>query len=161
MTQGAPRFQDAVEVRFAHFFLGEPGGRPERCPSPAERGLLNPTPGWVRCATGAGACSFELTVRVHADEPRPDLAEYEDVVESSYESTDGELSVLTWSRGLVRYLGELPAGPGSYRLRYHLRDCDKAVAGAGLIQLWPAPPASSKELKISSDTANFWHPALV
>ncbi|GHF44934.1 hypothetical protein GCM10017566_17430 [Amycolatopsis bartoniae] len=144
-------------MRFAHFFLGEPGGRPERCL--AERGLLSPTPGWVRCTTGAGACWVDLTVRVHRSEPGPNLAEYEDVVESSYESTDGELSVFTWSRRLVRYLGELPEGPGSYRIRYHLRDCDKAVAGVGLIQLWPAPPAPPAELKISSNTAGFWHPS--
>ncbi|GAA3444639.1 hypothetical protein [Planomonospora venezuelensis] len=90
-----------------------------------------------------GPADFAVTV---ADrDPGADLAAYEDIVEISYVSTSGRVAIAGFSHygdGLCP-LPPLPAGAGTYRIRYHVKGMDSegtqdAVADHYL-QIWPAP----------------------
>jgi hypothetical protein len=110
---------------------------------------------------------MDVSVMVSGRPLEDSRAEYEDVVEASYTTTNGHLAITDWCRREVFLLPPLPAGPGSYRVRYHARDLDDGpdpadasphAPAACLVQLWPAPPRPAADLKITSETAKFWHP---
>ncbi|MEV7043741.1 hypothetical protein [Amycolatopsis sp. NPDC051061] len=114
------------------------------------------------CASVAG-----VTVEMHREEPVDVVDCFEDVVEFGYPSATGNPAVLDWSRALVCELTPLPAGPGDYRIRYHVRgvgttanDSDFRSPGKAeaLLQIWPGAPAQLKEVKITSALGEFWHP---
>ena len=57
----------------------------------------------------------------------------------------------------------LPAGPGSYRLRYHARGMDQArdrrsdtPIDSFFLQVWPQPISEPSVLKITSAKAQYW-----
>ncbi|MFE5564695.1 hypothetical protein ACFQ68_06855 [Amycolatopsis japonica] len=158
-------------VKFAQFYLCEPVQDPfQRTERPDARltsGLLSAVPGMVQCMVGAQVQSVALTAETHRSAPAAYLDDYEDVVELSYLATQAELDVVTWGEGRVEGL-PLPAGQGSYRIRYHLRDMDPSGkarvtadgchVGECLLQIWPAPTEDATQVKITSMAARFWHP---
>lgn len=155
-------------VKFAQFYLCEPVQDPfRRSGARLANGLLSAVPGMVQCMVGAQVESVALTAATHLSAPAAYLEDYEDVVELSYLATHAQLNVVTWGEGQVTVL-PLPAGPGEYRIRYHLRNMDPGgktrVAADGhhigecLVQIWPAPAEAAEQLKITSMAARFWHP---
>ncbi|OZM71107.1 hypothetical protein CFN78_21820 [Amycolatopsis antarctica] len=152
-----------VGIRFARFHLIE-SGRLANSRSPAKTGLLDASPGQIWCTTGARIGRMHVTVEIATACPDDALDEYEDVVETSYESPRGRLTVVDWASRHVLALPPMPGGPGSYRLRYHLRDMDSGTGdgqgvGRCLLRIWPAAPGLATELKITSECGRFWHPA--
>lgn len=89
-----------------------------------------------------GTVGFSVTVADH--DPRADTDGYEDIVEISFESEAGQVSLYELG-GDVHELPVLPAGPGWYRLRYHAQNMDEAaevdtsneIIDRYLLQIWP------------------------
>ncbi|SDM33638.1 hypothetical protein SAMN05421874_1564 [Nonomuraea maritima] len=90
---------------------------------------------------------FTVTVADH--DPGADLDGYEEIVEIDFTSTTGEVSLLGWCMDWddteLRRLPALPAGPGLYRLRYHVRSTiEEHLYTDGnhhYLQIWPAQPS--------------------
>jgi len=130
----------------------------------ASVGLVGVEPGAALMVTGlhSGTVGFMVSVAVNA--PQPELDAYEDVVEISFESRDGTASLVGWAGEYSRDLPSLPAGPGTYRLRYHARGMDAAAAAGHsdvpideyLVQIWPAPPSAEVTLKRTSQQCGYW-----
>ncbi|GAA3521978.1 hypothetical protein FHR32_008629 [Streptosporangium album] len=107
---------------------------------------------------------MDFTVAVADRDPIADLEGYEDVAEISFESLTGRFSLVEWGDEATYHLPPLPAGPGTYRLRYHGRGMDEAYEADTsdvavdhyLLQIWPAPPHDSAVLKATSSTLRNW-----
>ncbi|MBD3147800.1 hypothetical protein [Microbispora bryophytorum] len=102
----------------------------------------------------------EFTVAVADRDPGADLDGYEDIVEISYESLSGRLSLQEWGGGRTYPLSPLSAGPGIYRLRYHVRGMDEEIAieigDHYFLQIWPEPPRDPTVLKSTSSSVQCW-----
>ncbi|KAF2417597.1 hypothetical protein B2K11_11740 [Microbacterium sp. B35-30] len=134
----------------------------------ADRLFAGQTNGWVGAAvpgvvhavlarrSGGSAVSIEL----HQDEP--DLDEAEDVVEVSLEVSEGALSWETWAG---ESSGTLDVPSGTYRVRVSAsgRDAGQAREFADgivdwyTVQLWHAPPADDRIVRVGSQDAAYWH----
>jgi hypothetical protein len=147
----------SVDIRFSRFYFREPHVRPIRG-NQVPSGILTASPGLVMCTTGTLLSQVRFEVEIVMSCPGIRIDEYEDIVEMSYVSTCGRLSVADWAGYEVQRLPWIPAGPGAYRLRYHARDMDSPGVGHCLVQIWPAVPQVAAALKISSETGHFWHP---
>ncbi|WP_157522049.1 hypothetical protein [Herbidospora cretacea] len=88
-----------------------------------------------------------FTVTLADEDPGADLDDYEDVMEIDYFSPSGRVLVegftYDWDVEKVVNLPPLPAGPGNYRLRYHVRGSDWEACGDDdhHLQIWPSEPA--------------------
>ncbi|WP_062345305.1 hypothetical protein [Herbidospora yilanensis] len=107
---------------------------------------------WI--STQWGRIPFTVTV---ADrDPGADLDGYDDVVEIGYSSASGRVVMagwaLDWSDDDARHLPPLPAGPGDYRLRYHVRgiDAERCAVDDHYLQIWPSPPSAPVVRKATS-----------
>ncbi|MEV0975157.1 hypothetical protein [Microtetraspora glauca] len=107
-------------------------------------------------ATQWGVIPFTVTV---ADrDPGSDLDGYEDIVEISFESPSGEVFLvgwlMDWDDEKAHSLSPLLSGPGTYRLRYHVRGMDEERCSVDdhYLQIWPAPQHDSAVLKTTSET---------
>jgi hypothetical protein len=86
-----------------------------------------------------------FTVTVADRDPGADLTGFEDIVEIGYVSTTGHLEMtgFTFDEPDMRPLPPLPAGPGAYRIRYHVKGMDLEGTDDAVddhyLQIWPAP----------------------
>ncbi|MFD0884728.1 hypothetical protein ACFQ08_09225 [Streptosporangium algeriense] len=102
-----------------------------------------------------------FTVTVSDQDPGADLDGYEDVAEASFESPTGRVFLLGWCMDFyeekVARLPPLPAGPGTYRLRYHVRGMDEEryLADDHYLQIWPAPRHAPAVLKSTSECCRY------
>ncbi|MEU5724983.1 hypothetical protein ABZ783_24585 [Micromonospora sp. NPDC047738] len=85
-------------------------------------GLIATSPGEVFLVAGRHTGTVGFTVRVNDDDPGADLDGFEDVVEVPFETSRAELKLIQRAGEKSHALPRLPAGPGSYRMRYHCRD---------------------------------------
>jgi hypothetical protein len=149
-----------IDVPFAHFHLIEPVAKTISEDRLADRrGLLKTWPGRIRCVVASLASRAALDVSYHPTRPDIMYDDYDDVVESSYESPCGQLSVADWLDQLILPLPPLPPGRGTYRVRYHTREPRKNNRTDCLIQIWPEDPGAPSELKITTGLGQLWHPA--
>jgi len=127
-------------------------------------GIVGAEPGAAILLTGLHTGTVGFTVTVDDHDPGADLDAYEDVVEIGFESRDGAASLVGWGEEYSRDLPPLPAGPGSYRLRYHARGMDEGAAAQDadepideyLLQIWPAPASPATTLKRTSQQCAYW-----
>lgn len=95
----------------------------------------------------------DFTVTVAADDPGPDFANYEDIAEVTLHSPSGLLEIggFTYDSPVTFSLPPLPAGPGTYRVRYHVGAMDTEGAEEALddhyLQIWPSPAADPAVVK--------------
>lgn len=143
--------------RVPTFYLTEDSAAvPEGIPAPA--GLVSAVPGGLKFRTDIGYPRVRLAFQLVEERPVGFLEDYDDVVEYPYRSPTGEIVVLDWSKALVRDVTALPAGPGHYRLRYHVRPVNFETGSPdALVQLWPGEPSAGGELKITGSLGRFWH----
>ncbi|GAA2674246.1 hypothetical protein GCM10010412_055210 [Nonomuraea recticatena] len=146
-----------VEVDYGQAYLVDEG-----CSVGGFREVPNPPVGIIRVEKGSALLfvgpqwgTVEFTVAVADRDPGSDLDSYEDIVEISYESPSGRLSLQEWGGGRRTHpLPPLPAGPGTYRLRYHVRGMDEEIAieigDHYFLQIWPEPPRDPTVLKSTS-----------
>ncbi|WP_336208581.1 hypothetical protein [Nonomuraea sp. LPB2021202275-12-8] len=98
-----------------------------------------------------------FTVAVADRDPGADLDGYEDIVEISFESPSGEVFMvgwlMDWDEKKAYNLSPLLAGPGTYRLRYHVRGMDEERHSLDdhYLQIWPAPQHDPAVLKSTSE----------
>jgi hypothetical protein len=121
-------------------------------------GIIQDEGSFVGLHTGLHTGIVDFTVTVADCDPGSDLDGYEDVVEISYEFSSDLISLVEWGDEAIHHLPPLPAGPGTYRLRYHARGMDEANARDTsdvaidhyLLQIWPAPSYDPAVLKSRS-----------
>jgi len=165
-TPGSATEHDTAQVHYGQIYLldGE-GDLPHfDLARTTSAGVIGVEPGAALMITGlhTGTVGFKVSVDDH--NPPPDLDRYDDVVEISFESRDGTVSLVGWAGEYSRDLPQLPAGPGMYRLRYHARGMDAAAAAENsdvpideyLLQIWPAPPSRAVTLKRTSQQCAYW-----
>ncbi|WP_329560929.1 hypothetical protein OG711_26850 [Streptomyces uncialis] len=111
-------------------------------------GLVAVCDGQVEILTGIHSGSVHVTVSSHHHPPTHDPGPWEEISELSFPSPSGTLAVAALMHDLDEELPPLTtAGPGTYRLRVHVRGRDTAVdltpddvTEHYLIQCWPAEP---------------------
>jgi hypothetical protein len=125
-------------------------------------GIIEVDEGWVtlHITHQWGPADFTVTVADH--DPGPDVTVYEDIVEISFVSASGhlELAGFSYDESVMCPLPPLPAGPGPYRIRYHVKGMDlegtqDAVADHHL-QIWPAPLAEPVTVKATTDAFEYF-----
>ncbi|MBG0818175.1 hypothetical protein [Planomonospora sp. ID82291] len=127
-------------------------------------GIIRVDDGGAFLITGlhTGTVGFSVTVVDH--DPGADIDGYEDIVEISFKSEAGQLSLHEWGGGDFHELPELPAGPGWYRLRYHARNMDEAaevdtsceIIDRYLLQVWPQDESTPRVVKSASGCLAYW-----
>jgi hypothetical protein len=126
-------------------------------------GIIRVEDGSAFLITGLHTGTVDFTVTVADHDPGPDEA-FEDIVEISFESEAGQVSLHEWGDG-AHELPPLPKGPGWYRLRYHARGMDEAIDGVDLsngpidhylLQIWPAEESLPRVVKSTSLTHQNW-----
>ncbi|MFE0154684.1 hypothetical protein ACFWY5_46635 [Nonomuraea sp. NPDC059007] len=108
-----------------------------------------------------GTVAFSVTVADH--DPGADIDGYEDIVEISFESESGQVSLHEWD-GDTHELPDLSAGPGCYRLRYHAQNMDQAadvdtsddIIDRYLLQIWPQDVSEPHVVQSTSERLAYW-----
>jgi hypothetical protein len=115
-----------------------------------ERGLAS-----LNIATQWGEIPFTVTV---ADrDPGADLDGYGDIVEISFEAPSGQVFLVGWLMDWydekAHDLSPLLSGPGTYRLRYHIRGIDEERCWVDdhYLQIWSAPLHAPSVLKTTDE----------
>ncbi|MET8862655.1 hypothetical protein ABZW11_06825 [Nonomuraea sp. NPDC004580] len=107
-----------------------------------------------------GPASF--TVTVAGRDPGADLATYEDIVEIGYVSMSGEVEMtgFTFDEAVMCPLPPLHAGPGTYRIRYHIKGLDLEGTDDAVddhyLQIWPAPLEEPVVIKATSEASQYF-----
>ena len=160
-------FQGPVGVAYSQFYLGD--GTEDLIPDygcvlTGGVGLVGVEPGGAICCTALHSGIVGVTVVVAETDPGPDLDGYEDIVEIDFQALSASIAIEEWEADNVTELGELPAGPGNYRLRYHAVGMDEApvtyspdlITARYLIQLWPTEPSGPTVVrKVSARSRRF------
>lgn len=109
--------------------------------------------------SGTHTGPVRVTVQVHQTAPPLDLAAWEDVAEATFIAPVGRVMIEEWGG---RVHDELPnltsSGPGTYRLRLHVRGRDRGwredtpeePIEEHLLDVWPAAPAAGVVHKLTS-----------
>jgi hypothetical protein len=147
---GRPETLDlAVRVRARQFYLLDAEETPGSIlPVPEDAtsvGIVDTVPGAAVLWTGLHQGIVHLTVVVSPTDPGADVHGYEDVVELTYRSTTGYVTIKELG-GAAHTLPPLPGGYGDHRLRFHVRDADTAHRTKAsddpidhyLLQIWRA-----------------------
>ncbi|MGS2646802.1 hypothetical protein [Streptosporangium sp. LJ11] len=151
-----------VEVDYSQVYLVDEGcdayGQFDGVPGHPV-GIIQVEKGRASLLVGPQWGTVEFTVTVADQDPGADLDGYEDIVEISYESPSGRVSLEEWE-GREHSLPPLPAGPGAYRLRYHVRGMDEEdaieIGDHYFLQIWPEPPRDPTVLKSTSSSFQYW-----
>lgn len=167
-TAEEPLLHMHFPVTYAQFYLLD--ANPQRATQPlpgapgeSSAGILRTVRGGAFLATGLHSGVVDLTVGVSAYKPAARLDNYDDVVEASITFDTDLVYLVAWSASSSVTLPPLPAGRGSYRLRYHARGMDSAHDRTSdipldffLLQIWPEPLSEPSPLKITSAKARNW-----
>ncbi|AHH93795.1 hypothetical protein KALB_418 [Kutzneria albida DSM 43870] len=137
----------------------------DRCFTANPVGIIGVYGGDAILLTGLHTGHVGFRVVVAEADPGPELAAYEDVVEIDFSPATATVALVEWAGEDAHPLGELPAGPGNYRLRYHARgmdagheldtaeEHDEDPVDDYLLQVWPAPPSAPGILQVRSEQA--------
>lgn len=116
--------------------------------------------------TGTDTGPLDLTLAALPTAPALQLDHWDEVVEVSLKTGNGEIHVVEWGAAPRADLLNLASqGPGAYRLRFHARRRDEARAGGyvldtpveeHLISSWPSPIAEESVLKATDEWGNYW-----
>ncbi|WP_017596175.1 hypothetical protein [Nocardiopsis potens] len=161
------RIRASVHYHLIDLVFGGPGDLldPPDPPLPREdAGVAEAVGTAVRLTAGPHTGDIDMLV-VSADrDPGPD-PEYGDVVSVSVWAPGGPPSLIEWAGEAVHPLPPLPAGPGWYRVRYHIEDYDAAheadvdaeePVGRHLLQIWPQERTAPEAERITSAGAAYW-----
>ncbi|NUW42938.1 hypothetical protein [Nonomuraea rhodomycinica] len=138
----------------------EPGGYAD---APARSiALIEVKKGWATLHITHQSGPANFTVTIADRDPGADLADYEDIVEIGYVSMSGEveMSGFTFFEAAMSPLPPLQAGPGTYRMRYHVKGMDREgtddTADDHYLQIWPAPLEDPAVVKATSDSFQYF-----
>lgn len=114
-------------------------------------------PGMLFLMTGTHTGDVGFRVELHDQEPPLD-ERWEEAVEASLTAVEGEAGLAEWGGSDWH---PLPVPAGDYRVRYSACGMDEGhEADEGdryLLQLWPAPPAPDRTIRVTSAGAAYWH----
>ncbi|CAM5566816.1 hypothetical protein [Streptomyces fumanus] len=163
------QFSGAVDVHYNHFYVSSLESRrgPDLMTAYAGQGVGlcgAAAKGTLLLATGLHTGRVGLSLELHETPPPVDDT-WEEVVEVSFTPISPSASLVEWG-GRRRSDFALPEP--AYRVRYCATGMDdgrEADTGAGggspvdhyLLQFWPAPPGPAREVKRTSETAQYWH----
>ncbi|MEU7004048.1 hypothetical protein [Nonomuraea sp. NPDC046570] len=127
-------------------------------------GIIHVADGVALLTIGTHYGKVPFDVQVAQSEPAPDLGAYEDIVEISFASEAGSVSLHEWGDENIHVLPPLPAGPGWYRLRHHAHGLDEGHADhyeehapdRYLLQIWPAHESGPRVVKSTSCRHRSW-----
>lgn len=162
-TLDAVVFHGTVDVAYSQFYLQDRAYQPIMTIG-SLAGLVTVRPMELVLVTGTQYGPVGCTVVVSGQDPGAELDCYEDVEEVGFASPTGVLSLVEWGTTHPRARDiDLLAGPGAYRVRYHARRMDQAgdaeedlVVDDYLLQIWPAPGAPRRRLKVTSAFGRYW-----
>ncbi|GGS97392.1 hypothetical protein GCM10010156_64490 [Planobispora rosea] len=152
-----------VEVQdcgIAHLLDKNPGGYGD---TPAQSiGFIEVEQGCVNLHITHQWGPANFTVTVADQDPGAALAAYEDIMEIGFVSMSGEVEMtgFTFDEAVMCPVPCLPAGPGTYRIRYHVKGMDlEGAEDAGddhYLQIWPAPLADPMVVKSTSVASEYF-----
>ncbi|MBD5786484.1 hypothetical protein IF650_09845 [Cellulosimicrobium terreum] len=158
-------FARDIDVHYGFVHLREEDGElPEPGREGQENGLLGArSPHALTMTTGLHTGGVPFRVEWHEMEPPLDDA-WQDVVEASVELVVRELVLATFDDGSSVRAPRL----GWHRARYSGTEMDagremdcptpgESAPDSYLLQLWPAPPAPDRVVKVTSEIAAYWH----
>ncbi|MFI6926675.1 hypothetical protein ACIBIZ_42550 [Nonomuraea spiralis] len=126
-------------------------------------GFIEVEQGWVTLHITHQCGPADFTVTIADRDPGADLATYEDITEIGYVSISGkvEMSGFTFDAAVTHPLPSLPAGPGTYRIRYHVKNMDwEGARDDGVddhyLQIWPAPLEEPAIVKATSNASEYF-----
>ncbi|MFI7420378.1 hypothetical protein [Nonomuraea sp. NPDC049684] len=121
-------------------------------------GIIRVEDGAALLLTSTHTGTLDFSVTVADQDPGADTDGYEDIVEISFHSEAGRLSLCEWGGEGVHELPELPSGPGWYRLRYHAVNMDEESEAEDryLLQIWPEPESVPRVIKSTSAHLAYW-----
>ncbi|WP_066361298.1 hypothetical protein [Herbidospora mongoliensis] len=126
------------------------------CQQSSDVGILLEGKGVAQLIFGIQYGTVPFTLMVADQDPGPDLDGHEDIVEIDFDSPSGRVGLREWGEQPYPFVS-LPAGPGIYRLRYHVLGMDEeATEDHYLLQIWPAKPGDSVVLKATTETFQYW-----
>ena len=151
----------ALHLSYSQFVITDWNSRDGIPPTlAASNGLVGTNASGAVVLTGIHTGNVSVTVELLDIEPGSvDLNEWDEIVEVSVDSEEGELIAHGIMDDPPQELPELAhAGPGTYRLRVHARGRDTAVDATRSdpvedykLAVWPAPDATETVYK-QSDT---------
>ncbi|WP_204030783.1 hypothetical protein [Sinosporangium siamense] len=103
-----------------------------------------------------------FTVAISDRAPEADLTGYEDIVEIGYQSMSGHLEMtgFCYDEHIAFPLPPLPAGPGEYRIRYHVKGMDtegtEDATDDHYLQIWPSPPRDPVVVQTTTQTLHYF-----
>jgi hypothetical protein len=161
MTDNAADRTATTEVwaHHAQYYLNDLDDSSQALRRLSGRGLLGVVPGLAAVYCGTNLGPVRVTVRVHQAAPPLQLEPWEDVAEVSFIAPNGQAVIEEGEGPVHQELPNLtPAGPGSYRLRLHVRGRDRGwqedtpeePVEEHLLAIWPAPPAPHAIHKLTS-----------
>lgn len=149
----------ALHLSYSQFVVTDWNSRESISPTlAASNGLVGTNASGAVVLTGIHTGNVNVTAELLDNAPGSvDLDEWDEVVEVSVESEDGELIAHGIMDDPPEGLPELAhAGPGTYRLRVHARGRDTAVDATRSepvedykLSVWPAPEAAEAVYKQS------------
>ncbi|WP_062428426.1 hypothetical protein [Herbidospora daliensis] len=135
----------------------------EKCESPldfeasSDVGIILPGEGTAQLIFGFQYGTAPFTVAVADSDPGPDLDGYEDIVEIAFDSPSGRLTLEEWGDARSHPVPPLTAGPGAYRLRYHVLGMDEEEMEMHyLLQIWPEAYREPVVVKSTTEYFRYW-----
>lgn len=146
-----------LDVDYSQAYLvDEKCERPFDVDRPSGVGVILAGKGTAQLIFGIQYGTVPLTVAVADVDPGADLDGYEDIVEIAFDAPSGRLTLEEWNEGTSHPVPPLTAGPGAYRLRYHVLGMDDEMAEEHyFLQIWPE--AYREPVVVKSTTEFFRH----
>jgi hypothetical protein len=154
-----------VSVAYAQIYLESATGQMDGEMDKSFRGQTNglcggAVPGLLFLMTGTHTGDVGFRVELHDQEPPLD-EQWEEVVEAALLAVEGEAGLAEWAGSDWH---PLPMPPGDYRVRYSACGMDEGHQNEEgdryLLQLWPAPPAPDRIIRVTSANAAYWHKSI-
>lgn len=161
-----------VYVQYAQYYVRDvDADKPAPSPERGGNGVISVAPDAALLTCGIHTGDVPVTVELWDSAPPLDTGAWDEAAEVSFHSTTGAAEVVApmgpppeWDEDAEV---NLPfAGPGSYRLRIHVRGRDDrrdGVVAEGddpvevhLIQVWPAPEAPEIRHKLGDEVGAYW-----
>lgn len=139
------------------YLVDEKCERPLDFEWPSSVGIILPGEGTAQLIFGFQDGTAPFTLDVADSDPGPDLDGYEDIVEIAFDSPSGRVTLEEWGDEKSHPVPPLTAGPGAYRLRYHVLGMDEwAIEVRYLLQIWPEAYRKPVVVKSTTESFRYW-----
>ncbi len=118
--------------------------------------------GIIFFVTGLHTGNITLTINYLDSEPDIDDL-HNEIVEASFKVSDSGIRLEAWGEEVKE---KMPLLPGTYRIRYSAKNFglaeelgkyDEGDVEFYRIEIWPAPYAEDNIIKVTTESAKYWH----